>query len=858
MGYNAFGNCKMLTSIEIPKSLNYISTDYTHVGPFSKTPLETVTFEKGTLEIANSLFADCNSLLTVEIPDTVTTIGGSAFYNSALTKLELPYSVTTIEQSAFSNTKLAEINIPDSVNSIEKYAFKNCRELSIVNLNSKLKKIAEGMFEGSGINEIIIPESTVSISMNAFADCANLKMINLPGSLTSIAANSFRNCDSLEELIIPDSVSEIGNYAFAESEKLNKVKISSKLTEISSYLFYECPNLTEISLPYGVIKVDNYAFGNCTKLTSIKIPRTTTSISNTAFSYPERLTIFGVSGTFAETYANENNIKFINKPVSANSIIFDESLITLYKGKSLTLNATITPIDFTDEIVWKSTDNNVVTVDNIGKITAKNVGDATIKVTVGNVSATCKVKVIQPVTSISLNKTSLVLDALETYQLIATVYPNNAFNKEIEWSSSNPEIASVSNEGMVTAHKKGNAIITVKTKDGSEIEKKVNITVNNTAHIISGIKELESPHNYENNCSDYWVYSILNAEKLFVTFDEKTIVEEDFDFIYLYDANGKEIGIYTGTQLAGKTIEIIGNTVKIQLISDASGNAWGFKVAQIIADKKIPELKLHIVNSGLNLTWNEVVGATGYTIYRSTKSDSGFTYLASTISTSYTDTKVTEGITYYYKVRAYTKTDGVQVNGEFSEVVSGSKGIGIPNLTVTGSNEGVLLKWNGVTGATGYTIYRSTKSDSGFTYLASTVSTSYTDTKVTEGTTYYYKVRAYTKTDGVQVNGEFSEVVSGSKGIGIPNLTVTGSNEGVLLKWNGVTGATGYTIYRSTKSDSGFTYLASTVSTSYTDTKVTEGTTYYYKVRAYAKFNGIQTNGEFSSVQGCFFEFDIS
>ena len=157
--------------------------------------------------------------------------------------------------------------------------------------------------------------------------------------------------------------------------------------------------------------------------------------------------------------------------------------------------------------------------------------------------------------------------------MIATVYPNNAFNKEIEWSSLNPEIASVSNEGMVTAHKKGNAIITVKTKDGSEIEKKVNITVNNTAHIISGIKELESPHNYENNCTDYWVYSILNAEKLFVTFDEKTIVEEDFDFIYLYDANGKEIGIYTGTQLAGKTIEIIGNTVKIQLISDASGNA---------------------------------------------------------------------------------------------------------------------------------------------------------------------------------------------------------------------------------------------------------------------------------------------
>ena len=149
--------------------------------------------------------------------------------------------------------------------------------------------------------------------------------------------------------------------------------------------------------------------------------------SNTAFSYPERLTIFGVSGTFAETYANENNIKFINKPVSANSIIFDESLITLYKGKSLTLNATITPIDFTDEIVWKSTDNNVVTVDNIGKITAKNVGDATIKVTVGNVSATCKVKVIQPVTSISLNKTSLVLDALETYQLIADVYKRQTY-----------------------------------------------------------------------------------------------------------------------------------------------------------------------------------------------------------------------------------------------------------------------------------------------------------------------------------------------------------------------------------------------------------------------------------------------
>ena len=102
--------------------------------------------------------------------------------------------------------------------------------------------------------------------------------------------------------------------------------------------------------------------------------------------------------------------------------------------------------------------------------------------------------------------------------------------------------------------------------------------------MIKSISDLETSHPYENNCSDVWVYERAGATYLELTFDAQTNIEEDFDYLYIYDSEGNEIGKYTGTELAGQTVRIEGNVAKIKLVSDNAGNAWGFKVTDIKSD----------------------------------------------------------------------------------------------------------------------------------------------------------------------------------------------------------------------------------------------------------------------------------
>ena len=198
---------------------------------------------------------------------------------------------------------------------------------------------------------------------------------------------------------------------------------------------------------------------------------------------------------------------------------------------------------------------------------------------------------MQPVTKINLNQTALSLEALESYELKASIQPQNASNQEIAWSSSDPQVVTVDENGIVKALKKGNAVITVKAQDGSNVSRTCTVTVTNSAWLVSSVQELESGHNYENNFSDYWIYQENGASQLNITFDERTELEEDFDFLYLYAGDGTEIGRYTGKELAGNTVTIPGDTVKIKLVSDGSGTKWGYKVTAVTTGEIKPDVE---------------------------------------------------------------------------------------------------------------------------------------------------------------------------------------------------------------------------------------------------------------------------
>ena len=543
----------------------------------------------------------------VKIPDTVTSIGERSFADcTKLEKIIFSEKIETINGRAFLGcSSLKSVSLPDSITSMDTEIFSGCTSLSSVKLPNKCVNITSSTFEGcTSLTEITLPDTVTTIQDHAFKNCTALKTINWSKSITDIQSYAFENCDALTKLDIPNTVTNIGTGAFYECggftdiavpnsvkslgskvfencDALTDVKLGTGITQIPTSCFEHCDALPSVVLPYRVSKVGDNAFKNCVELTEITIPRATTSISTSAFSYPAKMTVYGISGTYAETFANQQGMKFVDKAVRATNVVLDKTELTLNKGMKYSLTMTVTPATFTDEVSWKSTNVDVAAIAEDGTVTAKGAGQATIKVTVGDVSATCKVNVVQPVTSIYLNKTALEMTALDTYQLQASVYPSEANNKEVSWESSDEKVATVDENGLVQAKEKGTAVITAKAKDGSEVSRSCKVTVKNTAYVVTDISKLESTHNYENNCSDFWVYTKAGASALNITFNSKTALEEDFDYLYIFDKENKQVGKYTGTQLAGQTITILGDTVKIQLVSDDAGNAWGFKVDAI-------------------------------------------------------------------------------------------------------------------------------------------------------------------------------------------------------------------------------------------------------------------------------------
>ena len=603
----AFANCTNLQHVSIPATLTTttygtISDDWN--GPFNGcSSLNSVSFAEGITSILSHLFENCNGIREIKIPDGVALIGENAFKNSTLTSIDIPGSVTSIESKAFNScANLISIKLPDSVTAMGTAVFEGCSNLTDVTLPGTRMNIMADTFKNcTSLKKIVLPETVQYIRSGAFSNCIALKEIvwskapelidsnafyncdaitemDIPATVTSVGYQAFYDCDGLTKITIPDSVTSLGDSVFYDCDALTDVKLGAGITTIPASAFRHCDALEQLTVPRRVTAIKDNAFKDSVKFSSITIPRQLTLISANAFSYLDKLTIYGVAGTYAETFANTNSIKFVDRQVSATSASLDQTALTLNKGASGQLTLTVTPEDFTDEVVWKSSDTAVVTVSDTGLVKAVGVGTATIKVSVGKASASCKVTVLQPVTSISLNRSSLTMEATDTFQLQASVYPSNAADQRVQWTSSDPAVASVDENGLVTALKKGTTTVTAAALDGSGVTRTCQVTVSNTAYICTQPEQMESPHDYPDSCTDVWLYTSPGAQKLYVTFDERTRMEDGFDYLYIYDGNGQQIGKYTGTDLAGTTVTVPGDMVKIQINSDGSGSEWGFKV----------------------------------------------------------------------------------------------------------------------------------------------------------------------------------------------------------------------------------------------------------------------------------------
>ena len=575
-----FAGCTELKEVQFEEGITLIPNWL-----FSYCPgLEQIEIPESVTKIGNGSFEYCENLADVKLPEALTTIDIYSFEGcSSIEQIEIPNSVTYIGSSAFENcNSLEQIELPDAITDMGTYIFSGCKKLTKAHIPTNTKIIMEGTFQNCiSLQEVNFPETVTIIRKNAFYNCDALTEITLPSYITTLEAYAFYGCDLLEKVSIPNSMTTMGNNVFDGCSELKNVILGNGLQSIPTNAFANCGKLEEMVIPYGVTKIDKSAFVNDPKLLTITLPRTVNTIDSTAFSYAGKMTVYGVAGTYAEEWAESVGAAFVNQEVAATEASLNKNELTINKGATEKLLLTIAPSNFTDEINWKSGNTNVVTVDNTGKITAKAVGTAVVKVTVGNQSASCKVTVVQPVTSLYLSKSSLPMEATDTYVLTVSVSPSDAFNKAVKWESSDETIATVNQEGVVTALKKGKATITVSTLDGSNIKKTCTVEVKNNAYIVQSPAELESPHPYANNCSDIWVYTLKDADKIEVTFSQETMLEEDFDYLYLFDKDKNQIGKYTGQELAGKTVTITGDTVRIQLSTDTGGTEYGFKVISV-------------------------------------------------------------------------------------------------------------------------------------------------------------------------------------------------------------------------------------------------------------------------------------
>ncbi len=293
---HAFYNCSSLTSVNIPNGVTTIGLR----AFYNCSGITNITIPDSVTTIGDSAFRNCTGLATsITIPDSVTSIGDDVFYNcSGITSIyvdENNNSYCSLDGVLFDKCKTVLICypagkkgttyiVPDSVTTIGNSAFCLCTSLTNVSIGNGITTIGNSAFRGCyGLTSLTIPDSVTSIGYNAFSSCYGLMDITIGNGVTLIGDGAFYNCSGLTSITIPNSVISIGGEAFGGCYKLTNVIIGDGVTSIGSYAFGCCYELTSVIVGDSVISIGEDAFNDCSKLISIIIPDSVTSIGEDAF-----------------------------------------------------------------------------------------------------------------------------------------------------------------------------------------------------------------------------------------------------------------------------------------------------------------------------------------------------------------------------------------------------------------------------------------------------------------------------------------------------------------------------------------------------------------------------------------------
>ena len=703
----------------------------------------------------------------------------------------------------------------------------------------------------------VVSSGVTALGERALADCGSMVSVSLPETLLTVGESCFMSSDALRSITIPNSVRSIGLGAFTACKNLSRVTLGRGLQRIGGQAFRECSSLSSIVIPDGVKKIEYLTFSDCANLMEITIPRTVTVIENHAFANCNILSRVTFTGTQAQWNAidmgDDNdpllsaNITFTGSTLSAPTVtagtdsqgrptlkwnaVTGAAKYEVYRSYSengpYTKYSTVTGTSYTNTAYLE---NGTTYYYRVRALNSSGVASAyssvvyvTYKqtlpaptVTGGNDSQGRPTLTWNAVTGAAKYEVYRARSRSGEYIKYSTVtgtsYTNTSYIEN--GNTYYYKVRALKSDGTAGAW---SSIVSVTYKQtlpaptvtgGNDSQGRPTLTWN----AVSGAAKYEV-YRARSRSGEYIKYSTVTG----TSYTNTSYIEDGNTYYYKVRA----------------------------LKSDGTAGAWSSIVSVTYRAASTGTLSAPTVTGGNDsqgrptLTWNAVSGAAKYEVYRARSRSGEYIKYSTVTGTSYTNTSyIEDGNTYYYKVRALD-ADGTA--GAWSSIVSvayraASTGT-LSAPTVTGSTDSQgrpTLKWNAVTGAAKYEIYRSYSRDGSYSKYSTQTSTAYTNSSyLTSGTTYYYKVRAL---DANGNAGPYSAVVSVTCRLKLSAPSVTGGNDSQgrpTLKWNAVTGAAKYEVYRSTSRSGTYTKYSTQTSTSYTNSSyLTSGTTYYYKVRA--------------------------
>ena len=302
----SYENKKPITSVSIPETVTSIG-----VSAFSKCKLTDVSLPSKLTQIGAGAFSNCSELKSITIPQGVTNLKNDMFSEcTSLKSVKLPSNLRIIEEYAFENcAELESIDIPKCVQSIGKYAFSICRKLEKIKIPDGVKELPEGVFSNcSGLKDMAIPSSVKKLGSYAFYDCRSIESLVLPEGITELPYSVFKDCNILKSIKLPNTLKNIGDSAFEDCNSLVSITLPNGLTSIGERAFLS--SLKSVDIPKSVKELGDHAFGCrlCCDGKTDKLGYTTIDDYN----------MFCGTNSVAKSYAMSNNVNFVYRLAGSN------------------------------------------------------------------------------------------------------------------------------------------------------------------------------------------------------------------------------------------------------------------------------------------------------------------------------------------------------------------------------------------------------------------------------------------------------------------------------------------------------------------------------------------------------------